>query len=80
MYGKSNEAPGMRGNYCFVSHELGLIQSICDRVAWIDGGRLIMLGYPKDVAEHYHQELSHLPKGVGITKTAFHTPSGGEGI
>jgi ABC-2 type transport system ATP-binding protein/lipopolysaccharide transport system ATP-binding protein len=39
-----------------VSHGLSLLQSMCDRVAWLDHGRLINEGKPRDViAEYLHQ-------------------------
>jgi len=36
-----------------VSHSLSSISSLCDRVAWIDGGRLREEGKPKDVVASY---------------------------
>ena len=36
-----------------VSHALGSVQSMCDRVAWFDSGRLREIGRPNDVIAKY---------------------------
>jgi ABC-type polysaccharide/polyol phosphate transport system ATPase subunit len=36
-----------------VSHALGSVQAMCDRVAWFDGGRLRGIGRPNDVISEY---------------------------
>lgn len=36
-----------------VSHALGSVQTMCDRVAWFDSGRLREIGRPNDVISHY---------------------------
>jgi len=37
----------------FTSHELGLIEKFCDRVIWIDKGRIVKEGKPKEVIKAY---------------------------
>lgn len=41
----------------YVSHDGGGMKTICDRVAWIDGGRLRQLGDPESVVEAYLANL-----------------------
>jgi ABC-type polysaccharide/polyol phosphate transport system ATPase subunit len=36
-----------------VSHDLHAIRSLCDEVAWIEGGRIKKLGRPREVVEAY---------------------------
>lgn len=36
-----------------VSHSIPLVQSLCDRVAWLDHGRIVMAGEPNDVCRAY---------------------------
>lgn len=36
-----------------VSHALSLLASLCDRVIWMDGGRVMMDGLPTEVIERY---------------------------
>jgi lipopolysaccharide transport system ATP-binding protein len=40
-----------------VSHSLGLIRSVCDRVVWIEKGRNREEGDPKTVGKSYQQEI-----------------------
>jgi ABC-2 type transport system ATP-binding protein/lipopolysaccharide transport system ATP-binding protein len=42
----------------FVSHSLGLVQSLCDRVAWLDHGRLRMEGPAAEVTQAYLREVN----------------------
>jgi len=40
-----------------VSHNLGDIESLCDRAALLDGGRLAMVGRPREVVAEYRRRL-----------------------
>ena len=42
----------------FVSHNLGDVESICDRVAFLESGRLVELGEPREVISTYKEHLS----------------------
>jgi lipopolysaccharide transport system ATP-binding protein len=42
----------------FVSHNLQTLESICNRAAYIDKGRLIAVGTSKEVISRYQSELS----------------------
>ena len=37
----------------FVSHQLELLEDLCNRVIWIDGGRIVADGEPKAVIKQY---------------------------
>ncbi len=41
-----------------VSHSLSLIEEMCGRVLWLDGGRLRLLGSPRRVADAYRQAVA----------------------
>jgi len=41
----------------FVSHDLTTVEKICDRVAWLKGGRLLTVGDPKRVIDAYLQDV-----------------------
>jgi len=41
----------------FVSHDVRTVSRVCDRAAWIDGGRVREIGPAERVAERYHTEL-----------------------
>ena len=41
-----------------VSHNMMVIQQMCDRVAWIDHGRLQIVGAPVETIHHYRESQS----------------------
>jgi ABC-type polysaccharide/polyol phosphate transport system ATPase subunit len=43
----------------FVSHDMGLVQSLCDRVLLLDHGQVQAAGPPKQVIARYHELLHH---------------------
>ncbi len=38
----------------FVSHDENSVQTLCDRVVWLEGGRLVCQGSSDEVFAHYH--------------------------
>lgn len=42
----------------FVTHSMPLVRQLCDRVAWLDHGRLKMLGGPGEVVDAYLAEIN----------------------
>ncbi|WP_084704745.1 ABC transporter ATP-binding protein [Beijerinckia mobilis] len=48
-----------RGTILFVSHDLPAVEALCDRVVWIDDGRVRALGNPKEVVADYRATLEH---------------------
>lgn len=53
-----------------VSHSLGQLRTMCDRLAWMKDGRLAGLGLTKDVIDSYlgTVSVSHLPGHDGLAK------------
>ncbi len=47
------------GTVVFVSHSLGVVESLCDTVAWIEGGKLRELGSPREVVAAYLRSATH---------------------
>lgn len=45
----------------FVSHDLSTVQIICDRVIWLEGGKLMRQGNPVDICQDYY---AHTVGGV----------------
>lgn len=41
-----------------VTHDLGTVESWCDLAAWIDGGRIRMMGDPRQVVREYRRAVS----------------------
>lgn len=42
----------------FVSHALDLVEGLCDRVLWLDGGRPRLVGSPRRVVDAYRQAVA----------------------
>ena len=42
----------------FVSHDLASVQALCDRVIWIDGGKIIMDSDPLSVVKEYRAHVN----------------------
>lgn len=42
-----------KGTVLFVSHDTGAITSFCDRVIWLDDGKIYKSGEPMDIIEEY---------------------------
>ena len=41
-----------------VSHSLALIEDVCDRAVWLDGGELRRAGHPRQVTDAYRQAVA----------------------
>lgn len=41
----------------YVSHSLESIKTLCNRVVWLEHGKVIEVGNAKEVCEHYHEEV-----------------------
>jgi len=56
-YAKIAEFRGAGKTIVLVSHDIGLIQRLCDRAIWLDQGRVAATGTVRDVATAYHLEV-----------------------
>ena len=52
----------------FVSHDLNAVMSLCNRVIWIDKGKLMNDGEPKKVIQSYIDSASKISPSVGAPK------------
>ncbi len=52
----------------FVTHDLSTLQLICDRVVWIQNGRMVMVGAPVAVCQDYYADA------LGIAAPKEHAP------
>jgi ABC-type multidrug transport system ATPase subunit len=50
-----------------VSHELGLLQSLCDEVWWLEAGSLALRGYPSEVLYAYRENIAKKVRAWGAT-------------
>jgi lipopolysaccharide transport system ATP-binding protein len=46
-----------RGSILFVSHDAGVVSLLCDRVLWLDGGRQMGLGKPREMLDRYLEHI-----------------------
>ena len=51
--GKMGEVAQNGRTVVFVSHNMGAVKSLCQRVAWLQGGRLVEVGSPSEVIGKY---------------------------
>ena len=54
----------------FVSHNMSAVQSLCHRVIWLDEGRIVAEGTPRDVVGQYLKKTS-----VPVTERSWSEPS-----
>jgi lipopolysaccharide transport system ATP-binding protein len=50
-----------------VSHELDLLQTVCDEVWWLDAGKLLQRGAPRQVLDAYRANISEKVRAWGAT-------------
>ncbi|MDD5040093.1 MAG: ABC transporter ATP-binding protein [Patescibacteria group bacterium] len=71
----------------FVSHDLGSIERFCDRVVFIEGGKVKNIGKPREMITAYGQSFTdttpenieaRATSGIYITKVAFSNEQGEE--
>ena len=55
------------GTVLFVSHDTGAITSFCDRVIWIDNGRIYKIGEPREIIEEYLSYMRYDVKNDDLT-------------
>jgi ABC-type polysaccharide/polyol phosphate transport system ATPase subunit len=47
------------GTVLFVSHDTGVLASFCDRIIWLDGGRIFKEGRPDKILDEYQAYMSY---------------------
>jgi lipopolysaccharide transport system ATP-binding protein len=69
-----------RGTIFFVSHDIGAVKALCDRVVWLDGGQIKAVGDPKSVCQAYLENSFEAQQGLStvVTATAPSTRLDGE--
>jgi lipopolysaccharide transport system ATP-binding protein len=61
------------------SHELALLESICDEVWWLDGGKLAARGDPKETLAKYRKHVAEKVRRWGETQPSPLAPSSRRG-
>lgn len=62
-----------RGTLFFVSHDTGAVVNLCDRVIWLEEGRIREVGPAKTVCQHYLAILREDQTGVEAEKHKYAT-------
>lgn len=55
----------------FVTHDLSTLQLICDRVAWLNRGEIVMIGDPVSVSQEYYVETTGVQTSTNILATVI---------
>jgi lipopolysaccharide transport system ATP-binding protein len=58
-----------------VSHELDLLQSLCDEVWWLDAGALLQQGDPRQVLDAYRESIAEKVRAWGATLKSQFRPA-----
>jgi lipopolysaccharide transport system ATP-binding protein len=66
--GKMSDIAGHGRSVVFVSHQMNAIQELCDECLWLDQGRLVQQGRPREVVAAY--------LGSGLSNTDWIAPGG----
>ena len=53
-------ADGMKMSYLFISHDLALVSSLCDKIAVMYHGEIVESGATREVMEHPKEEYTRL--------------------
>ena len=64
-----------RGTVLFVSHDAASVIALCDRVIWLQNGRVGMIGNAKEVLEQYTQEAFSRTASTGLPEYAIEDPA-----
>ncbi|WP_336275056.1 ABC transporter ATP-binding protein [Vreelandella indica] len=57
------------GTVLFVSHDTAAVLSLCQRAIWLDHGKVVAEGRPKDVADAYLKAFFESNQGAGTNNT-----------
>jgi lipopolysaccharide transport system ATP-binding protein len=68
-----------RKTIVLVSHDVGAVQRFCDRVFWLDKGRLVMSGEASEVVQTYLAMMTSTPDPVRIADDAESEHRHGDG-
>ena len=63
----------------FVSHSAGQMKQICDRIIWLEAGKIVMEGPAEEVADAYTKSISDIRKDRGKRKKKPKKVGGAQG-
>lgn len=62
----------------FVSHNMAAVENLCSRCIWIDAGRVVMDGAPREVIEAYMNTFANAREGMADLRSAKDRRGSGE--
>lgn len=80
--GKMGDLPSSGRTVVFVSHTMSAVSGLCQRVVWIDKGKVQQVGTPEDVIKSYlgalgGSDLAFTPgSGISVKQVAIHDDTG----
>ncbi|TAZ75725.1 ABC transporter ATP-binding protein [Rhizobium ruizarguesonis] len=60
------------GTVLFVSHDTGAVVNLCNQAVWLEAGKLVAQGHPKEISEAYLQKQYESMQEVVIKQTSAH--------
>lgn len=70
-YAKLREFRSRGGSLLFVSHDLGAVKILCDRVLVLDHGKARFIGAPEEAVNQYNEILAAGGKSGDLTPTGY---------
>ena len=55
------------GTVLFVSHDTAAVRGLCTKAVWLEHGKILQIGSPKDVCENYLEAFFEAQQGKGTT-------------
>ncbi|MHC2456938.1 lipopolysaccharide transport system ATP-binding protein [Rhizobium leguminosarum] len=60
------------GTVLFVSHDTGAVVNLCNHAVWLEAGKLMAQGHPKEISEAYLQKQYESMQEVVVKQTSGH--------
>lgn len=64
------------GTVLFVSHDTGAVVNLCSHAVWLEGGKMMETGHPKDISEAYLEKQYESMQDVVVKRTSGTPPKG----
>ena len=68
------------GTIIFVSHNPGVVEAVCDRVLWLDRGKVMALGKPADITDRYETQAREVSRQAALRISGDQIPEQGEDV
>jgi lipopolysaccharide transport system ATP-binding protein len=57
-----------RGTLLFVSHDIAAVTNLCSRALWLERGKVVEIGAPREIVKHYLEGLASNTQDISAAK------------